>query len=100
MTQPKAGVDEGPIRLVEAGLVEQLKGLGWNVTFDGHHQFEENNNLDDPPIGKLKNPRTVSRVTRSVANVVSSHAKNGVLPVTLGGDHSLVRMHCQFGAGC
>jgi len=87
--QPRAGVDEGPIRLVQAGLVDQLKELGWKVTFDGHHQFEENNNLDDPPIGKLKNPRTVSRVTRSVARVVSGHAKNGTLPVTLGGDHSL-----------
>ncbi|KAJ3560519.1 hypothetical protein NP233_g10785 [Leucocoprinus birnbaumii] len=85
--QPKAGVDEGPIRLVEAGLVDQLKEIGWAVTFDGHHQFEENNNLDDPPIGKLKNPRTVSRVTRSVADVVSRHAKAGMLPVTLGGAH-------------
>ncbi|KAF5357957.1 hypothetical protein D9756_001455 [Leucocoprinus leucothites] len=87
--QPKAGVDEGPIHLVEAGLIDQLKDLGWAVTFDGHHQFEENNNLDDPPIGKLKNPRTVSRVTRSVADVISGHAKAGILPVTLGGDHSL-----------
>jgi len=87
--QPKAGVDEGPIRLVEAGLVNQLKELGWDVKFDGHHQFEEHNNLDDPPIGILKNPRTVSRVTKAVANVVGEHAKSGVLPVTLGGDHSL-----------
>jgi arginase len=84
-------VDQGPIRLVEAGLVEQLKGLGWNVIFDGHHQFEEYNDLVDPPIGILKNPRTVSQVNSSVAKVVTNHAKNGVLPVTLGGDHSLVR---------
>lgn len=87
--QPKAGVDEGPIHLVQAGLVDQLKELAWNVAFHGHHQFKENNDLDDPPIGKLKNPRTVSRVTRSVADVVRSHAKAGVLPVMLGGDHSL-----------
>jgi arginase len=83
-------VDQGPIRLVEAGLVEQLKGLGWNIIFDGHHRIEEHSNLDDPPIGKLKNPRTVSQVNSSVAKVVMNHAKNGVLPVTLGGDHSLV----------
>lgn len=83
-------MDQGPIRLVEAGLVEQLKGLGWNVVFDGHHQFEEYNNLDDAPIGIMKNPRRVSQVNRSVAGVVMNHAKNGMLPVTLGGDHSLV----------
>jgi len=88
--QPKAGVDEGPIHLVQAGLADQLQKLGWKVVFHGYHQFEENNNLDDPPIGKLKNPRTVSRVTKSVAGVVRSHAEAGILPVILGGDHSLV----------
>lgn len=77
--------------MVEAGLVQQLTELGWEVKFDGHHQFEEINTIDDPPIGKLKNPRLVSRVTESVAKVVGGHAKNGELPVTLGGDHSLVR---------
>lgn len=83
------GVDRGPIYLVEAGLVDQLKELGWNVNFDGHHQFEEITTADDPPIGKLKNPRFVSRVCESVAQVVGGHAKKGELPVTLGGDHSL-----------
>ncbi|TFK30052.1 arginase [Coprinopsis marcescibilis] len=87
--QPKAGVDKGPIHLVEAGLVNQLEGLGWKVKFDGHHLFEDINAQDDPPIGILKNPRLVSRVTQSVANVVGDHIKNGELPVTLGGDHSL-----------
>ncbi|KAK7040911.1 Arginase, catabolizes arginine to ornithine and urea [Paramarasmius palmivorus] len=87
--QPRLGVDKGPIHLVEAGLVDQLKELGWNVKFDGHHQFEEITAESDPPIGKLKNPRFVSRVCESVAQVVGEHAKKGELPVTLGGDHSL-----------
>ncbi|KAF8636473.1 hypothetical protein AX17_003289 [Amanita inopinata Kibby_2008] len=87
--QPRPGVDKGPIHLVEAGLIDQLKSLGWDVKFDGHHQFEEINALDDPPIGILKKPRLVSRVTESVAKVVGDHAKKGQLPVTLGGDHSL-----------
>ena len=78
---------------MEAGLIDQLKQLGWNVHFDGHHQFEQINGQDDPPIGILKNPRLVSRVTESVAEVVGEHAKKGQLPVTLGGDHSLVRLH-------
>ena len=88
--QAKLGVDKGPIHLVEAGLPEQLEGLGWKVQFDGHHQFEEIAPEDDPPIGILKNPRTVSRVCEAVAKAVGGHAKQGQLPLTLGGDHSLV----------
>lgn len=75
---------------MKAGLVSQLEALGWKVTFDGHHQFEEINATEDPPIGILKNPRLVSRVTKSVADVIGAHMANGELPVTLGGDHSLV----------
>lgn len=88
--QPKPGVDQGPIHLVEAGLIKQIENLGWKVKFDGHHQFEGINAADDPPIGILKNPRLVSCVTQSVAQVVAGHVAKGELPVTLGGDHSLV----------
>ncbi|PBK78763.1 arginase [Armillaria solidipes] len=87
--QQRLGVDKGPIHLVEAGLTDQLAELGWRVTFDGHHQFEELSVIDDPPIGKLRNPRFVSRVNESVAKVVGGHAARGELPLTLGGDHSL-----------
>ena len=85
-------MDQGPIHLVHAGLPQQLKELGWQVEFNGHHQFEDINPTvtDDPPIGKLKNPRRVSKVCKAVAEVVSGHAKRGQLPLTLGGDHSLV----------
>jgi len=76
--------------MVDAGLSEQLTELGWKVEFDGHHQFEEISAASDPPIGKLKNPRLVSKVTEAVARTVGGHAKKGQLPVTLGGDHSLV----------
>ncbi|KAG6331153.1 hypothetical protein ID866_7934 [Astraeus odoratus] len=87
--QPKLGVDKGPIHLVEAGLIPQLEELGWQVQFDGHHQFEEISTASDLPIGKLKNPRLVSRVCESVAKAVGEHVRNGQLAVTLGGDHSL-----------
>ncbi|KZT09776.1 Ureohydrolase [Laetiporus sulphureus 93-53] len=85
----KLGVDRGPVRLVEAGLPEQIAELGWKVEFDGHHQFEEIDEENDPPIGKLKNPRLVSRVCEAVAKVVGGHAKKGQMTLTLGGDHSL-----------
>jgi arginase len=76
--------------MIEAGLVDQLAGLGWKVNFDGHHQFENIKAEGDPPIGMLKNPRLVSRVNESVAKAVGGHASKGHLPITLGGDHSLV----------
>ncbi|KAI0003706.1 arginase [Russula compacta] len=87
--QHKIGVDKGPIHLVNAGLVDQLRGLGWVVKFDGHHQFEDISAEFDPKIGKLRNPRLVSKVTQAVARVVGDHANRGSLPLTLGGDHSL-----------
>jgi arginase len=87
--QHRVGVDEGPIHLVNAGLVEQLKDLGWVVEFDGHHQFEDISAAVDPPIGKLRNPRLVSNVTEAVGRVVADCASKGTLPLTLGGDHSL-----------
>lgn len=37
----------------------------------------------------MKNPRTVSAVTQSVADTVEAAAKQGSLPLTIGGDHSL-----------
>lgn len=77
----------------KAGLKQQLEGLGWQVQFDGHYQFKEIARVPDPPIGKMQNPRFVSRVCETVAGVVSGHARKGQLPVVLGGDHSLVRIY-------
>ncbi|KAG5647314.1 hypothetical protein DXG03_000852 [Asterophora parasitica] len=86
---PRLGVDKGPIHMVEAGLIDQITELGWKVKFDGHHQFEDINAENDPPIGILKNPRLVSRVCEAVATSVGDVARAGQLPITLGGDHSL-----------
>lgn len=79
--------------MIDAGLVEQLVGLGWKVNFGGHHEFENIKAEDDPPIVILKNPRLVSRVSQYVAKAVTSHVSKGHLPITLGGDHSLVCVH-------
>jgi len=87
--QARAGVDEGPIYLVQAGLKEQIEELEWDVKFDGHHQFEEISAGDDPDIGKIKNPRLVSKVCEAVAKTINGHVNQGHLPLTLGGDHSL-----------
>ncbi|KAI9059211.1 Ureohydrolase [Trametes sanguinea] len=87
--QTKLGVEKGPMHLIESGLPQQLAKIGWKVQFDGELEFEHILAEDDPPIGNLKNPRSVSRVCELVAQVVGDHAKKGQLPLTLGGDHSL-----------
>lgn len=90
--QGRRGVDTGPNSLVQAGLVSQLTELGWNVHFQDHEKFDYVNKMleQDPDIGVMKNPRTVSKVTQQVAETVEREAKSGRLPLTLGGDHSLV----------
>ncbi|KAK9767136.1 Arginase, catabolizes arginine to ornithine and urea [Basidiobolus ranarum] len=88
--QPKDGVDEGPVRLLEFGIVDQIKELGWDIDFSGEvGSFEHLRPEEDSDIGNMKNPRFVSRVTHAVAKVVESHAKRGQFVLTLGGDHSL-----------
>jgi arginase family enzyme len=47
---------------------------------------------EDPDIGRMKKPRLVSAVCERVGKQVGDIAKKGWLPLTLGGDHSLV---CQ-----
>jgi len=39
--QGRAGVDLGPVALVQGGLISQLTNLGWEVAFDGHSQFAD-----------------------------------------------------------
>jgi arginase len=46
--------------------------------------------LPDPPIGNMKKPRLVSAVCERVRDKVKEIAEKGSLPLTLGGDHSLV----------
>lgn len=53
--------------------------------------FEDISVQNDPPIDVVKRPRLVSNVTKAVAETVGGHVRAGQLPLTIGGDHSLVR---------
>ncbi|KAF9098993.1 Arginase, catabolizes arginine to ornithine and urea [Mortierella sp. GBA35] len=87
--QNREGVDHGPVKIIEFGLLDQLKDLGWSVSFDGHRDYTQLRPASDPPVGKLLNARYVSAVTESVAHSVEAHLKKGSLALTLGGDHSV-----------
>ena len=91
--QPKNGVEEAPKALLEAGLEQQLHGLGWTV-FDhspADSIFAPQSGSSDKPsmMGKLKNVPEVARVTRAVSDAVFAVHKQGAIALTIGGDHSL-----------
>lgn len=89
--QPRKGVEHGPEALVKAGLKEQLQTLGWEVEEDASISWDSVNALlgSDPDMGKMRNPRSVSKASELLAAVVEKQCKAGKLPLTIGGDHSL-----------
>lgn len=92
--QGRKGVELGPNRLIQAGLPSQLTSLGWSVSYDPSEDPREAVAPPlpegDAPIGRMKNPRLVSEVNRKLMGRVGDAVGKGWLPVTLGGDHSLV----------
>jgi arginase len=92
--QGKPGVDAAPTALIESGLLTQLRDeLGYNLHgHDAVHSYPDlvaSSADQDPPHRGMKNPRSVSAVTRRIADQVYSHAREGRLVLTLGGDHSI-----------
>ncbi|TYJ59212.1 arginase [Cryptococcus floricola] len=114
--QRRAGVDLAPNKLISAGIIDQLTGLGWHVNYESQDTFLDIpynplpssspaatgteaapslsgermvQRLPDPDIGIMKRPRLVSAVNEKVAKAVGDIAGRKELPVTLGGDHSL-----------
>ncbi|KAF2088661.1 Ureohydrolase [Saccharata proteae CBS 121410] len=89
--QRNAGVDAAPMALIEAGLKDQLiEDLDFKVHHDGRvHSYEEVMPAEDPDYRGMKNPKTVSAVTRMLSDQVYEHASKGRFVVTLGGDHSI-----------
>ena len=85
--------------------MDQLANLGWEVYYESSLKFAEipynpvrpgsrtavGQRLPDPDIGNMKKPRLVSAVCEMVGKEVGGIAQKGWLPLTLGGDHSLVR---------
>ncbi len=84
-------MDQGPAKLVEVGLIDQLKGMGWNVHYD--EKFPDNEHLRPTSVavnaGNLKNAKYVSRVCENISKTVSEYCHKGMLALTLGGDHSV-----------
>lgn len=87
--QPRTGVEEGPIRLVEFGLLNQLEEMGYKVDYQGNEDIPSMRPLEDPDVFNLKQPKYVSKVTEAVSKQISTAAQQGKFVLTLGGDHSV-----------
>lgn len=85
--QPKRGVELGPKRMREAGIIDQLIQLKFPVNDKNDLTFEEFS--DDPTVGNIKRPKCVGRANRKISDAVSSSLRAGHQCLTLGGDHSL-----------
>jgi len=77
--------------LIEAGLITQLREeLRFKVSYDGKvHTYPDLRPASDTPYRNMKNPRTVSAVSRKLSQQVYEHASQGRFVLTLGGDHSI-----------
>ncbi|KAI5920137.1 arginase [Camillea tinctor] len=89
--QCKPGVDAAPSALIESGLLTQLRDeLNYKLHGDDTvHLYTDLVPKDDPPYRNMKNPKAVSAVTQRLCDQVYSHAKEGRMVLTLGGDHSI-----------
>src|ERR1700733_9605364 len=92
----------GPAALRTAGLVTLLHGLGFDVEDHGDLRVEAVPELDDAPPNNARHYREIQRWIRTLSARAYELARSGVIPILLGGDHSLsmgsvngVARHCR-----
>ena len=79
----------GPAALRTAGLVTLLDGLGFEVQDHGDLRIDAVGEFDDAPPDNTKHYREIQRWTRALVRGPMDLAHSGVIPIFLGGDHSL-----------
>jgi len=84
----RRGVDMGPSAIRNAGLNERLQRLGWDVEDFGNIEvpIPETREIKDK---RLKYLPEIVKVNEQLHLMVSEAMKEGVIPLILGGDHSL-----------
>ncbi|OIQ70103.1 arginase [mine drainage metagenome] len=79
----------GPAALRTAGLLTLLEGLGFAVKDHGELSVAGVADLDDDPPDNARYYREIQRWTRTLSGRAYELARPGVIPIFLGGDHSL-----------
>jgi arginase len=96
------GTVMGPAALRTAGLLTLLEGLGFAIEDHGDHSVAGVADLDDALPDNAKHYREIQRWIRTLSTRAYELAHSGVIPIFLGGDHSLsmgsvngVARHCR-----
>jgi arginase len=79
----------GPAALRTAGLLTLLDGMGFDVTDHGDLSIGEVADLADVPPDNARHYREIQRWTRLLSTRAYALARSGVIPIFLGGDHTL-----------
>ena len=89
--QCRPGTEAAPTALLQAGLLTQLQNdLAYTVHHDSTvHTYDSLLPSSDPSQRGMKNPFSVSRVCKSLSDQIYTHASEGRMVLTLGGDHSI-----------
>ena len=84
----RRGVDMGPSAIRYAGLNARLQRLGWQVEDMGNLEVPvpETREIKDT---RLKYLPEIAKVSAELAQAVARALRDGVVPLVLGGDHSI-----------
>jgi len=86
--QPIGGVEFAPDAIRQAGLVEALYRLGWEVVDKGNCKISDVKPELDQPVAGVNAPMRVTSGCHQTYQAVKEALDRGHLPLTLGGDHS------------
>jgi len=92
----------GPAALRTAGLLTLLDGMGFEVMDHGDLSIGDVADLADVPPDNARHYREIQRWTRALSTHAYELARSGVIPIFLGGDHTLsmgsvngIARHCR-----
>lgn len=90
--QGKSGVEDGPDKLIEFGLLDDIKALGWEYTISDPLKDLDTIKMkanEDDVYKNCKRPNMVSECCKRIYNAMETSYKDNSLPLTIGGDHSI-----------
>ncbi|SGZ49890.1 CIC11C00000004770 [Sungouiella intermedia] len=89
--QPKGGVELGPDYIMNAGFEKQIQELGWETAIVEplHGTKFEQLKTDEKDDYGVKNTTIVNDCNKRIFDASVKAHKDGTLPVTIGGDHSI-----------
>lgn len=86
--QRRRGVDMGPSALRYAGLLDELRLLGYSVVDSGNLAVPLPEN-EPPDISRARHLPSIAQVCHLVYDRASEALRNHQIPICLGGDHSV-----------